>query len=398
MRTPHLIKEWWNRHKKSNDPPTNININLPGLDELHNSVDNLRKRIEKIEHEQGKSLPKEKIESYFIPGIEELEKGKTLLQYGQEAKAKHHLEEAIKFFVCAADALPCYETFFNLAEAYSDSCVYDNAKENYEKANQYDPNQPGAYNSLGIVYQQTGNYPKAEEYLQQTLTIAEKLIDQKAKLVWQACALGNLGMVCRNTGQMEQAEKHLKQALVILQKIGDKLNEANVLNNLGLIYVDICQIEQAKDYHQQALKIHREIGNKLGEASDLMNIGNVYFHNNQMEQVLEYHGQALNIFQNINNKRSEAQVLGNLGNVCRSTGQMEQALEYYQQAFKINRKIGNKLGEAYDLHNLGVLYAHIGQTEQAWEYFLQARAIFEEIGAKHLVKQVDENLAKLPNK
>jgi len=214
-------------------------------------VEELIKRVEKLEREQGVSLPKEKIESCFVPGVKELEAGRKLLQYGEKAKAIHHLEEAIGFFICAADALPCYETYYNLASAYLDYCDHDNAKENYQKAISYDPTQPGAYNGLGIVYGKTGDYPKAEEYFRQALDAAEKLTDKLTRLGWQAAALGNLGNVYADTGQMELAEKRHRQALDIDREIGNKLGEASDLGNLGLVYADTGQMELARAIFQQ---------------------------------------------------------------------------------------------------------------------------------------------------
>lgn len=344
----YLIKERLKQPTKVviDDP---IKLDIAGVDEL-------RKRVERLEQEQGKSLPKEKIESCFVPGIKELEAGRKLLQFGQEAQAKSRFEEAIKFFICAADALPCYETFFNLAKVYNDYCDYDNAKENYEKAIQHDPTQPGAYNGLGVVYDKIGNYPKAKDCYHKTLNAAKQLTDKLEKSGWQTNALGNLGSVYFQTGQMEQA----------------------------------------LEYYQKALKIDREIRNKLGEADDLNNLGLVYRRRGQREQALERHQQALNIFREIGNKPGEADALNNKGIVYLETGQRELALAHHQLALKIYQETGNKLGEAQNLGNLGLVSANTGQIEQARKYYLLARAIFEQIGAPHMVKQADENLAKLP--
>ncbi len=222
----YLIQKW-REGKKAADNPGGVktgdiqaggNVNIAGGNIINITVaseEDLRKRFPSLAKEK-----EEKIKSCFIPGVRELEAGRKLLQYGQEAKAKYHLEEAIKFFICAADALPCYETYLNLASAYNDYCDYDNAKENYQKAIQHDPSQPGGYNGLGIVYGKTGDYPQAEEYFSTALAATAKLTDRQAKLVWQATALNNLGNVYRETGQMEQAREHYQQAQAIFQEIG----------------------------------------------------------------------------------------------------------------------------------------------------------------------------------
>jgi tetratricopeptide (TPR) repeat protein len=382
-----FISELWKRRRKTNDENV-IKIDIAGVEEL-------KKRVEKLEHEQGKSLPKEKIDSCFIPGIRELEMGRNLLQHGQEAQAKNHLEEAIKFFICAADALPCYETHFNLASTYDDYCDYDNAKENYLKAIQHDPAQPGAYNGLGIIYGKTGDYTNAEKYYKEAFSKTKNLTDQQLKQYWQANALGNLGLVYYHIGRMDKALEHQQQVLIVFREIGDKLEEANTLKNIGLVYQDTGRMEQAMKHHQKALEIDREIRNKLGEAQDLSNLGNVYRQTGQMEQAIEHHQEALNIFRNIGDKLGEANTLNDLSLVYQDTDRMEQAMVNQQEALDIFWKIGHKRGQANVLNNLGIVYAITGNIEQARKHFLQARAIYEEIGAVHLVEETDENLAKL---
>ncbi len=230
--------------------------------------------------------------------------------------------------------------------------------------------------SLGLAYNDLGQYQQAIEFHHPALAIFREIGDRKG----EANSLMNLGLAYNDLGQYQQAIEFHQSALAIFREIGNRAGEANSLMNLGLVYNDLRQYQQAIEFHHPALAIFREIGNRAGEAKSLGNSGIAYNALGERQQAIEFHQSALAIFREIGNRAGEANSLMNLGLAYHALGQYQQAIEFHQSALAIFREIGDRGGEAKYLNNLGMVYNALGERQQAIEFYQQSLKIARYIG------------------
>ncbi|WP_139295214.1 tetratricopeptide repeat protein, partial [Planktothrix tepida] len=79
-----------------------------------------------------------------------------------------------------------------------------------------------------------------------------------------AGSLTNLGLAYWSQGQYQKAIEFFQQSLSTSQEIGDHNGVANSLNNLGLAYRSLGQYQKTIEFNQQSLSIFQEIGDRNG--------------------------------------------------------------------------------------------------------------------------------------
>ncbi|MBL8003948.1 MAG: tetratricopeptide repeat protein [Candidatus Kapabacteria bacterium] len=234
------------------------------------------------------------------------------------------------------------------------------------------------YNSLGLVYDNLSDYPKALEYYSKSVQISEEIGNK----VGVANSLGNIGLVYRNLSDNSKALEYYTKALHLDEELENKNGIARHLGSIGSVYLRITDYQKALEYFSKALQINEEIGNKVNIATYLGNIGLVYSKLSDFPNALEYYLNALQINEKIGNKKHIASNLGNIGLVYFSLSDYPKGLEYLSKALKIDEEIGNKRGIAIQLENIGNVYAELSDYPNALEYHSKALNINQEIGYK----------------
>ncbi len=232
------------------------------------------------------------------------------------------------------------------------------------------------FSNLGIAYQNLSDYPTALKYFQQTLEITTQLQDKTVT----ANVFTNIGAVYDNLAQYNKALEYYQKSMKIASNLSQ---QANNLANIGITYDNLGEYSTALTNLQQAVKIQSTAGDKYGTANNLSNIGIVHKNLGEFAKAIDYYQQALAIQTEIDDKRGEANSLTNLGIIYDKFGQYGLALEHYLAALDIQRATGNQKRIANNLSNIGVLHYNLGQPENAIGYLLQALTIRHEIHDKH---------------
>jgi tetratricopeptide (TPR) repeat protein len=241
----------------------------------------------------------------------------------------------------------------------------ENAKQNWRYG--------ASFTSLGSAYDSLGEYEKARDYHQQSLTIDREIGDRSG----EGGSLCNLGNIYYSLGDHEKAINYYKQALTVLKLIKHSKFIANTLMGLGDVYYSLGEHEKAIDYYQQSLTIKKEIGDRRGEGNSLGNLGLTYYSLGEYEKAIDYHQKSLTIVREIGDRSGEGNSLGNLGSVYNSLGEYEKAIDYQQQSLTIAREIGDRSGEGGSLCNLGNIYYSLGDHEKAINYYKQALTVLK---------------------
>jgi CHAT domain-containing protein/tetratricopeptide (TPR) repeat protein len=226
-------------------------------------------------------------------------------------------------------------------------------------------------NSLGVLYQELGQYDKAEPLLRSSLRLWEARLP--ANDLRLAQGLNNLAELYRRMGRYAEAEPLYRRSLKI-KEAHDPKNPSLALglNNLALLYQATGYYERALPLYQRSLKIFEErFGTDNPQlAVALDNLAQLYMHlgrDDRSEAVLR---RSLKIFEDHHgpDHPDVAICLNNLAFLHhRQLGQLEQAEPLYRRCLRIQE---DRLGSdhpnvAQTLTNLGTLYQAQGRYADA---------------------------------
>lgn len=133
----------------------------------------------------------------------------------------------------------------NLGVIYKEKGEFDQAIELFEKALRANRNYTAVYYNLGDVHYRLGNYADAFAYLNQALT--GNLNPQLHHDI-----LNKLGRTYGATGQTEKAIETFEEAIKLFP------SSIVLLNNLGIQYIKNNQIDSAIEVFEKAIKIEEK--------------------------------------------------------------------------------------------------------------------------------------------
>lgn len=286
-----------------------------------------------------------------------------ILQYGIQ------LYQNSKFYAAIDMWLPARDIYRREGDSNGEATVLKNLGNAYNSVGQYAKaietlqssltifrtknNRKGEIASLiglGDAYHSLGQYAKAKEFYQQSLTIARTIGDRDG----EARAMTHLGRDNASTTADKYLEsiELLQEALVIAKDSGDPTIEVDALNNLATAYISLDQGGKAVILYEEALKRAREIGSRSKEARTLNNLGSAYFSLWQSKKTLDLYSQALTIFREIGARRGEGEVLNNMAFALFRTGHLAEAEKHLLDAITIWESL--RSGEAPDKNKASV--------------------------------------------
>ncbi|KJS04620.1 MAG: hypothetical protein VR77_10925 [Flavobacteriales bacterium BRH_c54] len=245
------------------------------------------------------------------------------------------------------------------------------------------------YLQYGLTQYYLGEFIKAKNQYQKTISLLQKHIDKKIKfatknnfLALKAKALAQIGNCNWSLSEYDNAFKNYSKALEINIKIDNKQQQAAILGNMGVIMDTQGRYAEALTYYFQSLKIEEEINNEKGQAVTLGNIGIIYYNQKEYEKALDYYEKSLALKEKINETNSISTILGNIGIVYHDQNNFDKALEYYQKGLAVDRKYNNKYGISRHLGNIGLAYEDKKDFKKALDYYFEALKIDEELNNK----------------
>ena len=251
-----------------------------------------------------------------------------------------------------------------------------------------------AYNNIGGVYWQQGNYPDALKYFFNALKIFEELGNKKGI----ANVYTFIGNIYEQQGNYPDALKNHFASLKINEEIGEKIGIANSYHNIGIIYYRLGNWPDALKNYFDALKIFEEIGDKKGIATSYNSIGIIYYEQGNYTDALKHHFNALRIREEIGGKKGIAESYGNIGIIYEQQGNWPDALKHYFASLKIREEIGDKTGIAIAYNNIGLIYSEQGNWPDAFKNHFAALKIREELGDKKGIANCYINLGEINTK
>jgi adenylate cyclase len=214
----------------------------------------------------------------------------------------------------------------------------------------FDTTKANILYSLSVAYW-NNDLKIAEDFARELLSESEK-INYKPGI---ANAYNSLGSINDNKGDFYLALEFYNKALKIMEGINDKNGIAKLYNNIGTLYNRQNKYEDALQNHLMSLKIKEELGLKNGIAISALNIGNIYFNIGNYPKALEYYLQTLEISEETGDKHLKSVIYTNIAGINLKEKHFAEALKNYSMSLEIQKEEGDQLGISNTYLNLGAL-------------------------------------------
>jgi signal transduction histidine kinase len=222
------------------------------------------------------------------------------------------------------------------------------------------------------------NPDQALKLTQRAATLALALHDE----INYGTAINIIGIVYLNKGFHTIAQDYLQQSLAIRERIGDTLGMASSLNNLGLVYRNAEQYDKALTVYQRVLTMYRQLANVQGQANTYTNVGVVYLSLHLYDSALANHQRAKALYEQIKDSVAIARACTNLGAAYKGKGRLDSALSYVLLSLPVMQRSGNKRGQMLALLGIAKVYERAANAPQAISYALASLALADTLQAR----------------
>lgn len=162
----------------------------------------------------------------------------------------------------------------------------------------------GAYNNIAIIYAQTGQMPKAEEYFRLALQTAIKINNFQG----MGNGYNNLGVIKIMQGKLDSVMYYLEKGKAMRHKVNDVPHLSGSYNNYALYYKEIRKYPLALKYADTAY----QLASSVAAQHELIEVLDTYYHlyesMGDYKSALKYYIQRQEILNQVQNKKIDRKV------------------------------------------------------------------------------------------
>jgi predicted ATPase/DNA-binding winged helix-turn-helix (wHTH) protein len=232
---------------------------------------------------------------------------------------------------------------------------------------------------LGALATAQGDYPAAEHFLEQSLTIYEKLGDRSGI----AASLNALAVTARDRGDYSSAESNFERSLACWRMLPDRLAIARCLHNLANLIKVRGDYGRARRALREATNIFEELGDRSGAAWSINQQGDIERAQGDMAGARRLYQRALSAFREAGDAWGSARSLTDLGSLDCEQGDHLAAHAAFREALEIFAGLGHRRGMARALEGSACLALARGHA---------ARALTLAAAAAHLRRSISAPL------
>lgn len=201
----------------------------------------------------------------------------------------------------------------------------------------------------------------------------------------------SIGVLYDNLGQFKKAVGAYTQFLNVCQSIGDVHGEALANNCIGVDYTKMAENDQENtQLWQEAINFHmkhKEIADVPGKFLAHINLGLIYNKLNDNERAAINHQFALRYAIQMSSVAGQSVAIGNLGQIGNNkiVGDNEKLKMFAERYLALSHELKNRKGESGAYHQLGNISFSMGDYDSSTKNYYRAMKIAEEIGDKDLI-------------
>ncbi|MGH9917142.1 MAG: tetratricopeptide repeat protein, partial [Pyrinomonadaceae bacterium] len=201
---------------------------------------------------------------------------------------------------------------------------------------------------LAPLYIRTGDYQKAKEVAQKSLSLSLDLEGSKESSKWaaqaKASAWAQLGFLTAIEGGDTLGLEYLQKALDLSRQLdpgpSQKAIITNRLTDIGQVYHLISEYKQALNYYAQAMKIAQDLNNKTPYARVLTKLSALYEEQGDTLKANRYMERSLELATTPTDKRVLIQTLIMVGTANQREDKYEAATKNFQHALEMAEASG----------------------------------------------------------
>ena len=214
---------------------------------------------------------------------------------------------------------------------------------------------------LGALATAQGDYPMAEHFLQQSLSLYEELGDEAGIAV----SLNALGVSARDRGDYSTAQTNLERSLAVWRILSDRLAVARCLHNLANVVKVRGDYARALRALREAADIFEELGDRTGSAWSINQQGDIARAQGDMVAAWKLYRHALSAFREAGDPWGSARSLTDLAYVNCAQGAHSAAYAACREALEIFMGLGDRRGVARALETSACVAVAHGCAERA---------------------------------
>ncbi len=347
--------------------------------------------------------------------------GKVYIELKEYEKAKNLFERALTLDVKFDNEsiAVAISILYSLVTIYINLNDFEKAKviiekfTTYNKIDTVDPLNYIVINSkLGIIYLELKEYENANDTLEKSLILFDKLyhnkeITNQVKLTDKLnffepkiIVIKNLGKAYYGLKEHENAKKTFEGALTLYDKMDIKdINlKAEILINLGTVCQELGLLEKAVDYQIK----YFELENKKQENSDSGNIESLavlYYtkarfliESGHWYKGLDYFNKCLTIQREQNDLLAQADTIYHIARTNFLMQNYDKGIIHYRDAVRLYEHENNFEGSANCKLGLGSIMLTLSRTDDATEYYQEAKKLYRQIDNREKLADAEELL------
>jgi serine phosphatase RsbU (regulator of sigma subunit)/Tfp pilus assembly protein PilF len=244
---------------------------------------------------------------------------------------------------------------------------------------------------VGMGYFVKGDYVKAVNNFQQALENFEAI----GFTPGIANMYNSLGVIYNNTGDDSHALDLYMKSLKLSEEINDSVRVVTAMINIGLIYSKKSNTKaKAEEYYLKALSLGKKLAYQDAIGTVSVNLGELYFEKGDYAAALNYFEQSLKAYQK-SHSGNIPYTLQYIGKVYARRNDFPNAIRYQEEAFALAKERNAKLEMAQALLGLATTYQLMGENRVALDKFRQAETITKELGALYELRTIYEGMAQV---
>jgi non-specific serine/threonine protein kinase len=222
------------------------------------------------------------------------------------------------------------------------------------------PGRALALNSVGNLAFDLSDLDRAQSAYEQSLAMWHELDDRER----MGDALNNLGLVAIARGEYPRARELLEASLSLRRELG-QYDLPATLSNLGDVASAEGDDDQARAWHEASLAASRDMGNIRRVAYSLSNLALVAHRRNDDATAHRLLEESLALYRNIGDKPGAADVLRILGWVYLEQDEVARAAALVGEALTLRWELGERWGIAEGLDGLAAVAVRRGHAAAA---------------------------------
>jgi tetratricopeptide (TPR) repeat protein len=244
---------------------------------------------------------------------------------------------------------------------------------------------------LGALTTAQGDFPSAQRFLEQSLSLYQELGDR-----WGiAVSLNALAVSARDRGDYSSAQANFERSLACWRTLPNRSATARCLHNLANVTKVCGDYAGAQSALTEAASIFEELGDRSGAAWSKNQQGDIAREQGELNAALDFYGRALSAFREIGDPWGSARSLADLGHVYCERKAYQAARSAYRESLELYAEFGHRRGIARVLEGFACLAAAQSDAARALELAAAAAHLRQLISAplpRAEQSRLDQNL------